>query len=511
MKNILFQLSLLLIFSIIIGCEGGFDDPIDSKREIAVPLFYTTTNLTNLLDGINDETSITMGPEGIVTLNYRGNVTKRTGNELFNFIPVLPIPLLDSVTIFDFDLPGALDITLTKIKAGNLGIVFDNPFAEKVDVTIRIPELTKNGETFEKNRLLDSIGTAGESWPILPFYPLAGYDLATDSDQLTITYEAYRESDGERIIFTNTHAIGISGLEFSYAEGYWGQELLDLERDTIEIEFFENWVQGDVYFEDPVIQITVENGFGFPVQSVVNTLEILTVDGSNITLESSYIQDGIDFDYPALNEVGQIRTTVFDFDKTNSNVVDVLSSGPVSVDYDVDAVSNPDQTQVIGFMTDTSYFQVQVAVDLPFRGHVNNFKGRDTFNVNFEQYNQVEYVEFKMVAENELPLGIGIQVYFVGEDEMGDEFLLDSLYAVDENILTPAPVDTNGNATGEISEKVTFSTINATQFDNIRKARKMVIDGTFFTTDVNNSPAPIVNLKTDQDVNIRMGMKVGTK
>ena len=212
MKNILFQLSLLLIFSIIIGCEGGFDDPIDSKREIAVPLFYTTTNLTNLLDGINDETSITMGPEGIVTLNYRGNVTKRTGNELFNFIPVLPIPLLDSVTIFDFDLPGALDITLTKIKAGNLGIVFDNPFAEKVDVTIRIPELTKNGETFEKNRLLDSIGTAGESWPILPFYPLAGYDLATDSDQLTITYEAYRESDGERIIFTNTHAIGISGL-----------------------------------------------------------------------------------------------------------------------------------------------------------------------------------------------------------------------------------------------------------------------------------------------------------
>lgn len=39
----------------------------------------------------------------------------------------------------------------------------------------------------------------------------------------------------------------------------------------------------------------------------------------------------------------------------------------------------------------------------------------------------------------------------------------------------------------------------------------MVIDGTFFTTDVNNSPAPIVNLKTDQDVNIRMGMKVGTK
>lgn len=511
MKNILLQLSLLVSLSLIIGCKGGFDDPIDSKREIAVPLFYTTTNLTNLLDGINDETSITMGPDGIVTLNYRGNVTKRTGNELFNFIPALPVPLVDSITPFPFDLPGTLDITLTKIKAGNLGIVIDNPFPEKVDVTLRIPELTKNGQIFEVNRLLDSVGTAGDSWPILPLYPLVGYDLGTDNDQLTIIYEAYRESDGERIVFPNLHAIGISGLEFSYAEGYWGQELLDLERDTIEIEFFENWVQGDVYFEDPVIQITVENGFGFPVQSVVNTLEILTVDGSNITLESSYIQDGIDFAYPALDEVGEIKTTVFDFDKTNSNVVEVLSSGPVSVDYDVDAISNPDQTPVIGFMTDTSYFQVQVAVDLPFRGHVKNFKGRDTFNVNFEQYDQVEYVEFKMIAENEIPLGIGVQVYFVGNDEMGNEILLDSLYATDENILTPAPVDSNGDVTGEVATKETYTMINATQFENIRKAKKMIIDGTFFTTGVNNSPSPVVNLKTDQDVNIRMGMKVGTK
>ena len=177
----------------------------------------------------------------------------------------------------------------------------------------------------------------------------------------------------------------------------------------------------------------------------------------------------------------------------------------------MDAISNPDVTQVIGFMTDSSYFQVQVGVDLPFRGHVNNFKGRDTFNVNFDQYDQVEYVEFKMVAENEIPLGIGVQVYFLGNDGMGNEITLDSLYTIGENILTPAPVDVNGNTTGEVAKKETFSTIDAAQFEKIRKANKIVIDGTFFTTDVNNSPSPIVNLTTDQDVNIRMGMKVGTK
>ena len=170
MKNILLQLSLLVSLSLVIGCKGGFDDPIDSKREIAVPLFYTTTNLTDLLDGINDETSVTMGPDGIVTLNYRGNVTKRTGNELFGFIPPLPVPLTDDTTILPFDLPGTLDITLTKIKGGTFNIFFNNPFDEKVDVTLRVPELTKNGVVFEQHRLLDSVGTPGEQW--LFFCPL---------------------------------------------------------------------------------------------------------------------------------------------------------------------------------------------------------------------------------------------------------------------------------------------------------------------------------------------------
>ena len=52
---------------------------------------------------------------------------------------------------------------------------------------------------------------------------------------------------------------------------------------------------------------------------------------------------------------------------------------------------------------------------------------------------------------------------FIIEDEMGNEFLLDSLYATDENILAPAPVDSEGNATGEIATKETFSTIKIIQ------------------------------------------------
>lgn len=508
MKNYLLKFSLFAILLLIISCNGleDFDDPVNTERDLALPLFHSTTSLTNLLDGFNDETFVTIGPDDLINLNYKGNVTERTAEELFDFLDQILVPLADSVTSYPFDLPGTLDVTLMKIKAGNFAFNFTNTFDEKVNVTFRIPELVKNGVPFSKSTTIDSLSTGNNIWTNL-FNNLDGYDLKPDDEFFDIIYEAYLESTGERVVFDGSGSgIGITGLEFSYIEGYWGQEILDLARDTIEIEFFENWVQGDVRFENPRIDIAVDNSFGFPVRSQVNLMKIQTVDGGEVDLVSQYIDNGIDFDYPPIDKIGELRTTVFSFDTTNSNVVEVLNSGPVNVDYDVDAVSNPDMIQELGFMTDSSYFKVQVSVELPFRGSVNDFKATDTYDINFEGYSKVEEIEFKMVAENAIPLGIDIQLFFADAD--GNK--IDSLYTTEENILAPAPVGANGKATGEVSEKITFATIDAEKFERIREAKKLILVGLFFTPDASLNNAPIVSLESMQEVNIRMGMRVKT-
>ncbi|MEM6964994.1 MAG: hypothetical protein AAF573_09525 [Bacteroidota bacterium] len=504
MENYFLKFVLFLAFAALVSCNdfNSFDDPVDTDRVLAVPLFNTTTTLTDLLDGLGEETFVTVGPDDLITLNYKGNVASRVATDLFTFLTPVLVPLEDSVTTFPFDLPGTLDVTLMSIKSGMMSYTFTNDLNEKVDLTLSIPQLVKGGIPYVNQTTLDSVSTGNNEW-VVQMEDLTDYELIGDNDNLVIEYEAFRESDGERIEFAANPAVAITDIEFSYIEGFWGTEPLDIERDTIEIEFFENWVQGDVFFENPKIEITVDNGFGFPVGSEVKELKILTVDGTEIDLESSFIDNGIDFDYPAINEVGEVKTTVFDFDKDNSNVVEVLSSGPVSVDYDVDALSNPDSIQELGFMTDSSFFNIQVGVELPFRGRVNNFQARDVFNVSFDSYDDVNFIEFKMVAENGLPLGIDIQVYFADENEN----LIDSLYTSEENILEAAPVDTNGDVTGVLAEKTTFATVDAEKFNKIRIAKKLIVEGLFFTTDVNDSA--IVNLKSDQSVEIRMGMRVG--
>ncbi len=510
MKNLRYLFFLLITLVIFWSCSDfeNFDDPVDTERELALPLFHTTTSLTDLLDGFSDETFVTVGPDDLITLNYKGDVTERVASELFDFIDAIVVQVKDSVTIFNYGLPGTLDVTLMSIQTGLMGIQFENSFDEKIDLTVNIPELTLNGVPFSKSTELDAVSTNNNEW--LTFIGLSGYDLQSNTDELTITYEAIKQSDGTRVVFDSTttlQGIGITNLTFSYIEGFWGTEPLDLALDTIEIEFFENWVQGDVFFEDPTIEIAVDNAFGFPVRSDVKLLDIITVDGSQISLESQFIDNGIDFEYPAIDEVGEVKTTIFDFSKENSNVVEVLSSSPVSVAYDVDALANADSVLQLGFMTDTSFFKVQVSVELPFRGRVNNFKARDVFNVNFDTYDEVEYVEFKMIADNEIPLGIDVQLYFADENEN----VIDSLYLNSQNILNPAPVDANGEATGDVTETITFSTIDAAKFDKIRSAKKLIVEGSFFTTNASAANPSIVNLKSDQEVNIRMGMKVGTK
>ena len=491
---------LLLAISFFSSCGDDlkdFDEKIDTQREFAVPLFNSTTSVTDLLDGLSEETFVTMGPDDLITLNYKGDVTQRTGGELFTFIEGIPLILEDSVTSVPFSIEGEVNLTLMELKGGLLNLFIQNDQTDTVDLKVTVPQLSKDGVPFEKTRVI-APGAPSNIGELLD-----GYQIESTTDSVTFYYEAYLRPSGERVLLS-TPIGALTNVEFSYIEGFWGTDTLDLERDTIEIEFFEKWSQGEVYFDEPRIQIDVLNSFGFPVRSIINTMNILSVNGDSIELESSYIDNGIDFEYPLINEIGEVKTTTFYFDKDNSNVVDVLSSGPVFVDYDVDAMANPNGFTELGFMTEESMFRVQVSVELPFHARILDFKATDVFNVDFDNYDDVEYIEFKMITENQIPLGVDVQVFFADENEN----VIDSLFIADENILAAAPVDANGDVNGQ-SEKTTFMTIDAEKFEKVKNAKKLLLEAKFSTADAANGQ--MVNLRDGENVNIRMGMKIGTK
>ena len=140
---------------------------------------------------------------------------------------------------------------------------------------------------------------------------------------------------------------------------------------------------------------------------------------------------------------------------------------------------------------------------MPIYGTAIGFEARDTFPVDFGEYDNVDYVEFKLITDNDIPVEVGMQAYFA--DASGN--ILDSLFTPAQVVLEGAPVDGNGLVINPV-EKTTFSTLESERFQNIKSAKSIYIRASFSTSNDGNDA---VKVFSDQNVDFRMGMKIGVK
>jgi hypothetical protein len=498
------------------GCQK-FDElegaDIESgDAEFAIPLLKARTSIQDLLENFDDYTYIQIDSAGVIHLRYEGDVLSQTADEFFSVIDtVLPfiIPITTPYFTLDFDSIGdQLKVDFARYGRGSVNAGIYSTYEGIINFSLTIHEATKNGQPLTvHSQFMSPVGFDISGFHVpssnpASELPVSGYELQPVNGKVHIEYAALTESGDTLDLGPEDVWLNNSNINFSYIEGYLGNFKNKGKRDSVSIEFFENWIQGDVYFKDPVIKIHIENSFGLPTRSKIDTFDIFTADYQRIPLESDFIDStGIDFVYPTLAEVGQSKKMTFTFDANNSNIEDVLGSRPIGLDYKVDAISNPDSIVGIrGFLTDSSFYKIQVEVDLPLHGRASGFGAVDEFDVNFSDYNDLKEVEFKLVADNSMPLAIGTQAYFL--DSTG--VVLDSLFDTIGHPIEAAPVDAEGIVTGK-QTTITFVNFDAVRFDGIRKAKKLKLHAFFSTTDNGQ-----VNVKafSNQDVEIRMGMKV---
>lgn len=499
--GLLFGLSACKHFDELEGIEAVGNDP-----EFAVPLINTSFSFESLLDNLDEYTFIEVDAEGLIHLRYEGDVLTRTSDDIFASIaaaagailveePVWPIP---------FNNAEGVEIDYVEVKSGNMVYTFGNSSEDPVWVTVTFPQMKdETGQTIVKEHFLGGASPGDTTYLIPQSIDMEDYIIDADTDgNVYVEYEAVNANSGELEMLDN-FIIVLSNLTFDYAEGYFANQVHDAQRDTIEIEFFENWTRGDVYFENPTITIKVENSFGVPTRSVAEVFDIITVDGSVLTLESSFLTTGIDFEYPTLDEVGETKFTYFTFDTANSNIAQVLGSQPVAVDYDVDAITNPDNdTDIRGFIVDGSKYQVKVEVDLPIYGWAKGFAVVDTIDLDFEGFSNVKSAEFKLITENNLPLNVGIQAYFVDTDGV----VLDSLLAEATKLIAAAPVDENGVVTST-NEQTFFIPFTQERFEHVKTATTILLAADFSTYLEGDTSVKVFQ---ENDVTVKMGMRLET-
>lgn len=505
--------AVVAVLMLLVSCskldEFSDFDVISGAAEYAVPIVDTDISLGDLLRNFEANSSLTIEPDGTLRFNYSGDVITQTSAFLFNSIeqtlsqfPVIPVT--SRRMSLPFSSPGGLDLDRIDCKTGTITYYVANRHPESVNATITFPDVKRNGQPLRFQVTLPPYsGTGDPPFSTNIFFPAsaAGYSIQSDIDSVFVEYEAIRASGISDTLATVL--LSIRDLTFSYAEGYLSNYEFASNRDTIKIDFFDNWTRGDVYFEDPTVTFHIENAFGIPTRSLVRVFDIVTVNGEVLPLQSPHVTNGIDFPYPAINEVGQIKSSRFVFNKHNSNIDVVLGAGPVAVDYDISAATNPGNGGTRGFITDQSFYKVRVEVELPLFGRASGFVARDTFDIRLGDLEGVDFAEFKLFTKNELPLDIELQGYFLDENNQ----ILDSLFQIQQLVVQGAPTNAQGISTG-VSTRSTLIPFSEERLARIKSARRILVNTAFSTI---NGGTSSIKVLAHQKVRIQLGAKLGKK
>jgi len=439
----------------------------DQEYDLAVPLINTKISVKRLSDVSKSNTSIKIAPDGKATVLYNGEVIRRTVSAIFPPFPgLIPYEITDSVSsvVLQFNQPYQLKKATfqdTKIR-----FFASTDETEDVDVEMRILELSKDGKQFVTNFKLKYQGTSPTN-VLTDEILIDGYTLISNSNTLTFSYKAITKS-GKRIKFKRAQ-MSFDVIKFSYLDGYLGFHRFAVDGSVIDVGLFNNWLSGSFDFSDPKITISVDNAFGLPVRSRVNKMDLTSINGKAVSLQSPFVNTGIDFAYPSFSEIGQIKKTNFVFDKNNSNIREVFNEKTKSIAYDIDALVNPDQdTSIRGFIDGSAFFVVNVAVEVPLLGSINQVVIADTLDLDLKDVNEIISAQFKALISNDFPAQVDVQGYFLDENGKNLEQLFDNAGIT----LRPAALGANDRAIPGIQEVFNI-TYDEQRFAKIKAAKKI--------------------------------------
>ncbi len=502
MRNSLNKVIATLIGTIILlsSCKKLEDiivvDNINYDAEFAIPLINTSVSLQDILNSEDDISILKIDEDGNISLNYEAEFEHNSANEFIGEIPSFPLVLLDSNTTIPFLVSNNFELNSISLNNGTLSFNLQSGIAENINVTLTIPQLTKDGLPFTTKLDLVYQGSLPVTAIIDPMN-VEGYKMDLTENSVSVNYEAITGS-GDHVILDLVTGMA-ENWNYNLAQGTASQQTFNISKDTIEIDLYGSWLNGDISFEDPRIAIQVENSFGFPMSIKLINVVAITSAGNEFNLTTTV--NSFDVNYPANNEIGESKTTIFYFDKNNSNIRDILNAQPTKIIYEIEGTINPQNTNEPGFITDQSDLTSLLTVELPIYGTASNFTVQTTVGLDLQDIENIGDVEFKLITDNGLPIDVDFQLYFQDENEN----IIDSLFNQTQTVLSSATIDTNGN-TNNTTEVTTFIDITKDRMLMIQNATTALINISFST--INNGNTPVI-INSAQNVEIRIGAKIG--
>jgi len=341
------------------------------------------------------------------------------------------------------------------------------PITELISVD---PNTTLNGTILADNTIID-LGTD----PSIPYnrVPME-YSIEISSDNLMVDFDWEDEI---------TLDIELLNPEFDYVKGYFGQQTESIDPDSLmlEIEDVLSNISGDFLISSPSITLNYSNSFAIPME--------IDLEGTGRKEEETVDLGLAPFiiTYPVTLENRDVTAT-FAIDKTNSSLPELISLPPSQINFSGTAKMNPAGNNGLrdNYIFGNSRFLGSLEIEVPMEFRMNNLQYSDTLDnfldEAFDDEGEINWDDFELFrvdfnVVNGFPMGVSLNMILHDSINQMD---LASIDATD--ILEPAPVDSNGKASG-VAETATSIEFTEEFFSSINLADKIIFTFTLNTTD----------------------------
>ena len=240
-----------------------------------------------------------------------------------------------------------------------------------------------------------------------------------------------------------------------------------------------NHISGTVKFFNPSIKFNYTNSFPDPVKISLN----VTAKGKNSTVPLNL--SPFTLSKPNL-PVQQEVTTTFIIDKSNSNLPDLISLPPETINYSCTAVitSTVKDKGIENYAIGANRLTGSLEIDVPMDLSLNNLQFKDTVN-NFIKNNSgdnpLDPADFQLLlinvsTKNGFPLGATLKMSLYDSSTKTEKSTVEATKHLD-----PAPIDGNGKASG-VTETTTSFEFTSVFFSNVNKADKIIFTVILNTT-----------------------------
>lgn len=497
--------------------SGGEWDPT-----LAAPIVnsrLTMEDIKDLSGGIWGD-----DPSGLVSLIYRDTLLTDISTDLV-IIPdqksdsifpyTLPINILPGDSDYTyfvhshrFAMPPNMDIDSIMFKEGTIEVSFKTNINHDCKIEIVVPRLKKYGITnFKQIVYVPYDGNPTRT--VTVSYPLVDYSMGLDDD-------GFGNKVFTQIIQVKTLMSSLPNLSPNYwfevsqelkdldyfaAFGFFGQTQLNLSASTISIGLFKNNYIGNVFLEDPVLTLDVENSYGTDFDFVFDEMYV-TREATKMDLTSPMLPS-LPLNGVPVSDYGTTKKTAFVFDKTNSNIVDAVNLNPHELYLDAHVKSNPTwSTFTRNFVNDTNVINVFTELEMPFHGKALDFTISDTSKFSLDAIDEIRSLELRINTRNLFPIDGLLQIYFADSNGVAIDsaFVSGGSLVLNSASVGPAPdyrAVTPANQTAVV-------TLDGSRLANLFKMEKIIVNASISTVNGGND---IMKIYSDYYVDVVISSK----